>query len=145
MDKIKALWAKYREIISYIFFGGLTTVVSWGVYFLCINILSIHYQAAQWISWGAAVTFAFVVNKLFVFADKEKSTLGLTRQIFEFVSMRIASGVVEDILLTVLVEMVGVGEGLSKIIVSVLTVIVNYVASKLLIFRKNRKHSAEKE
>ncbi|MBQ8508778.1 MAG: GtrA family protein [Clostridia bacterium] len=136
VEKIKALFLKYKELILYVFFGGLTTVVSWGSYFLLTELAHAHYQAAQWISWVCAVVFAFVVNKLFVFEDKDTSKRGLFRQIWQFVSVRIASGVVESALLFVMVDLIHIGDGISKIVVSVVTVILNYVASKLLIFRK---------
>lgn len=139
MKKIKELLSKYRELIVYIFFGGLTTLVSWGSYFLLTDPLKMHYQYAQWISWVAAVAFAFIVNKIFVFRDKDISAGGLFRQIWQFVSVRIASGVLEWLLMILMVELIHIGDGISKIIVSVVTVILNYIASKLFIFKKNEK------
>ena len=135
VEKIKDLIIKYREIIVYVFFGGLTTVVSWGSYFL-LRLVNVDYQLAQWISWAAAVAFAFIVNKLFVFRDRDMTAAGLFRQIWQFVSVRIASGVLEWLLMLLFVELINISDGISKIVVSVVTVIVNYIASKLLIFRK---------
>ncbi len=134
--KIKELYKKYRELIVYIFFGGLTTVVSWGSYFLLADVFHVYYQWSQWISWICAVAFAFVVNKLFVFEDKDMTAAGLFRQIWQFVSVRIASGVLEWLLMLLMVEVIMMSDGISKIIVSVLTVIINYIASKLFIFKK---------
>ncbi len=139
MDKIKALFIKYRELISYVFFGGLTTVVSFVSYFVLEDLLDVHYMLAQGASWVLAVAFAFVVNKLFVFEDKDSSKRGLFRQIWQFVSVRIASGVLESLLLMLAVEVCRLDEGISKIIVSVVTVILNYFASKFLIFAKREK------
>ena len=135
VDKIKALLIKYRELIVYVIFGGLTTVVSWGSYYL-LRFVNVDYQLAQWISWAAAVAFAFIVNKLFVFRDRDMTAAGLARQIWQFVSVRIASGVLEWLLMLLFVELIKIPDGISKIVVSVVTVIVNYIASKLLIFRK---------
>ena len=135
VDKIKALLIKYRELIVYVIFGGLTTVVSWGSYYP-LRFVNVDNQLAQWISWAAAVAFAFVVNKLFVFRDRDKTAAGLARQIWQFVSVRIASGVLEWLLMLLFVELIKIPDGISKIVVSVVTVIVNYIASKLLIFRK---------
>lgn len=140
VEKIKELIIKYREIIVYVFFGGLTTVVSWGSYFL-LRLVNVDYQLAQWISWAAAVAFAFVVNKLFVFRDRDKTAAGLTRQIWQFVSVRIASGVLEWLLMLLFVELINISDSISKIVVSVVTVIVNYIASKLLVFRKKTDDS----
>ena len=104
-DKIKALLAKYRELIMYLIFGVLTTVVSFAAYYLLLW-CGIHYIAAQIISWAAAVAFAFVVNKIFVFEDKDNSPAALLRQIGQFVSVRIASGVIETVLLWLLVDII---------------------------------------
>lgn len=138
IQKLKALLIKYREIILYLIFGGLTTVVSFVVYY-AILWAGMHYLAAQVISWAAAVAFAFVVNKLFVFEDRDNSPRALLRQIGQFVSVRIASGVLETVLLWLLVDVILISENIAKIPVAVLTVIINYIASKLLIFRKNGK------
>ena len=138
IQKIKALLTKYREIILYLIFGGLTTVVSFVVYY-AILWAGMHYLAAQVISWAAAVAFAFVVNKLFVFEDRDNTPGALLRQIGQFVSVRIASGVLETALLWLLVDVIRISENIAKIPVAVLTVIINYIASKLLIFRKNGK------
>lgn len=134
-DKIKALFIKHREVILYLIFGGLTTLVSFATYYALLG-CGVHYIVAQVVSWAAAVAFAFVTNKLFVFGDKDKSSGTLFRQIWQFVSVRIASGVLETALLWLLVDVLTLGEGIAKIPVAVITVIVNYIASKLLVFRK---------
>ena len=132
---IKALLTKYREIIMYLIFGVLTTAVSFAVYYGLLWCRT-HYIAAQLISWASAVAFAFVVNKIFVFEDRDNSATALFRQICQFVSVRIASGGIETVLLWILVDLIKIGEGIAKIPVAVLTVVINYIASKLLIFRK---------
>lgn len=136
-EKIKEMFIKYRELIMYIIFGGLTTVVSFVSYYGFLW-MGMHYIAAQVLSWVLAVVFAFVVNKIFVFEDRDNSPAALFRQIWQFVSVRIASGVLETALLWLLVDVLGLGEGIAKIPVAVLTVVINYIASKLLVFRKKR-------
>lgn len=133
--RIKELFVRYKEIVMYLIFGVLTTVVSFVSYYGLLW-LGLYYIASQVISWALAVAFAFVVNKLFVFEDKASSTAELFRQIWQFVSVRIASGVIETLLLWLLVDVLTVGEGTAKVPVAVLTVILNYIASKLLVFRK---------
>lgn len=134
-DKIKTLFIKYREVIMYLIFGGLTTLVSFASYYALLW-CGVHYIAAQVVSWAAAVAFAFVTNKLFVFGDADKSSDTLFRQIWQFVGVRIASGVVETALLWLLVDMLMLDDRIAKIPVAVITVVVNYIASKLLVFRK---------
>lgn len=92
--KLKNLFHKYYEIISYVFFGGLTTVVSWIFYYLPL-FLGVDYRISKVISWVAAVVFAFFVNKHWVFLDKDYSARALLRQGGEFFASRIATGVVE--------------------------------------------------
>ncbi len=142
IGKIKELFLKYRELILYVIFGGLTTVVSFVVYYALLW-CQLHYIASQAISWAAAVAFAFVVNKLFVFEDRDNSPSALIRQIGQFVGVRIASGVLETVLLWLLVDVIRMGADIAKIPVAVLTVVINYIASKLLIFKKKEdKHEA---
>lgn len=138
MRKIKSLFVKYREIILYLIFGVLTTAVSFGAYYGLLA-TGMHYIAAQIISWALAVAFAFVVNKIFVFEDRADSASELFRQIWQFVSVRIASGVIETALLWLLVDIIGMSEGVAKIPVAILTVILNYIASKLFVFRRKKK------
>ncbi len=137
-EKIKALFLKYREIIMYLIFGVLTTVVSFVSYYALLY-LGFHYLAAQIISWVLAVAFAFIVNKLFVFEDKTESARGLFYQIAGFVLVRLGSGVLETGLLWLSVDVADINERIAKIPVAVLTVILNYIASKLFIFKKRHK------
>lgn len=150
MEKIKALFVKYRELIMYVIFGGLTTVVNWLFYYIVPHseepftsflIFGKEFFISEWliaqvIAWVAAVVFAFVVNKIFVFEDKDNSPKALFRQIWQFVSVRIASFVLETLLMWVLIDILTVNTNIAKIPVAVLTVVINYVASKLLIFKK---------
>lgn len=131
--KIRALFNKYREIIMYLIFGVMTTAVSFASYYILL-FCGVHYLVAEGISWAMAVAFAFFVNKRYVFGDGDNSVRGLLRQIGQFVGVRIGSGILEAALLWLLVEIMSVGEGIAKIPVAVLTVIINYAASKLWIF-----------
>lgn len=133
--KLKNLFHKYYEIISYVFFGGLTTVVSWIFYYLPL-FLGVDYRISKVISWVAAVVFAFFVNKHCVFLDKDYSMKALLRQGGEFFASRIATGVVEFGLTVFLVEVVKISDKIVPIPVAVITIILNYVLSKLLVFRK---------
>lgn len=133
--KIKNLFHKYYEIISYVFFGGLTTVVSWIFYYLPL-FLGVDYRISKVISWIAAVVFAFFVNKHWVFLDKDYSVKALLRQGGEFFASRIVTGVVEFGLTVFLVEVVKISDKIVPIPVAVITIILNYVLSKLLVFRK---------
>jgi len=136
---IKKYFIKYREIIVYLITGGITTVINFAVFFIFTNIFRIHYVASNVIAWAAAVIAAFVMNKLIVFNDGDMSGMTLLKQLSSFVSFRIVSGVMETGLLIVFVEYMKLNENIVKIFVSVLVVVLNYIFSKLVIFRKKEK------
>lgn len=146
MDKLKRIYTKYREQILYLLFGGLTTAVSWGSYALGVYAFELSATISNIFSWVAAVVFAFVTNKLFVFDSANKSR-SLLYEIVTFVSCRIASGIVETLFLLLTVDLYQSAKGLSdddiklhsmimKLIISVFVVIANYFLSKLIVFRK---------
>jgi putative flippase GtrA len=81
MDKIKSLFIKYKDIISYLFFGGVTTVINWGTYTICVSLLDISINISNIIAWFMAVAVAYITNKLFVFHSKEMSFKGLMKEI----------------------------------------------------------------
>ncbi len=135
--KIRELCTKYREIIRYLIVGVLTTAVSYLVYYLCLYGFSFSWVASQVLSWAGAVAFAFFVNRRFVFGETGRE--GIFAEACKFVGMRLASLGVETFLLWVLIDLLGMGEGLAKLPVSVLTVLVNYLASRLFIFTKAKR------
>ena len=127
MSKIKALLEKYREVISYIFWGVMTTLVNYVVYFICTKALGIEYLISNVIAWFLSVLFAFWVNKVYVFRSYEKDAKTM---------VRVLSGVLETGMLALFVETMHFNDSVVKIAASVLVVIINYVLSKLIIFKK---------
>ena len=144
-EKILSLIKKYRELISYVFFGAATTFVNFAVYTLSVSVIGIDsLTAANLISWVVAVTFAFFTNKLFVFGSSSLSTRTLLREGIAFFGTRAFSGAVEVLLPEQLVwlgldaALLGVEGSLAKLVVSIAVIILNYVFSKLLVFRKKK-------
>ena len=135
-DKLKALFEKYYDLITYVFFGGLTTVVNYLVYLPCYNILGLNASLSNVISWVVAVAFAFLTNKPFVFRSHDWSAKVVWPELVKFVGCRIGSGAVETAILLLTVDVLGWNGNVWKLITSVLVVILNYVASKLLVFKK---------
>ena len=133
---MKELFAKYKELISYVFWGAATTAVNYCVYFLCTQLLQIQYLISNVLSWVAAVAFAFVVNKLFVFASKSWKAGTVLPELWKFVSARILSGVMETGILFLFVELLKLPDGPVKIAAGVLVILLNYAVSKWLIFKK---------
>lgn len=136
MGKIKALLGKYGDIISYLFFGVLTTVVNYLVYLPCLNVLGLSAAVSNAIAWVAAVAFAYVTNKPFVFKSRDWSAGTIIPELTKFVSCRVGSGLMETAIIFVTVDCLAWDGNIMKLITSVLVVVLNYVGSKLLVFRK---------
>lgn len=141
---MKKLFEKYREIIMYLIFGVLTTLVSLLSYSLFVSLLSLSITAASALSWVISVTFAFVTNKLFVFLSRSREKKAVLKELVSFYLARGISGVVEIFLPELLFKvglsfsLFGVKGLVSKIIVNVIVIILNYIFSKLWIFKKGR-------
>ena len=134
------LYRKYKEIINYLIVGGLTTVVSLGVYYACVLTFldpgkAIQLQAANIISWIAAVTFAYFTNRIFVFESKNPHMI---REAGAFYAARLGTLLMEMAVMFLLVTIAGVNDKIAKLLVQVLIIIANYILSKLVVFRKKQ-------
>lgn len=125
-----------KETISYLIFGVLTTIVNIVVFDLCE--MAMDYKAANIIAWVIAVAFAYITNKLFVFSSKSFAPEVLIKEITSFVFARVVSLGVDMGFMIVAIEYLGMAKLLAKIISNVFVVIINYVFSKLVIFRKKQ-------
>ena len=134
--KIRAIIEKYWDILSYLFFGALTTLVNYLVYFPCYNLIHLSTVASNVIAWVVAVAFAYLTNKPFVFKSHDWSMKTVAPELAKFVGCRVGSGLLETALLFLTVDLLRWNGNLMKIILSVMVVILNYVGSKLLVFRK---------
>ena len=139
VEKIKQLWKKYREIITYLFFGFVTTAVNYGVYALLVRGFHMDVVPANIIAWIVAVVVAFVTNKLWVFESKARYGKTWAREFFEFVIARLITLGIETLLLWIFVDKLGVNDLIMKIITNVIVVILNYIFSKFIIFRKKKE------
>ncbi len=135
METILSLLKKHRETVSYLFFGVVTTVVNFILYYALL-FLGMHYLWAQVIAWIGAVLVAYITNKLWVFESHVSGLLPVLKEMLVFIASRLFSFGVETLLLYLMVDVASVSEGIAKIPVAVLTVILNYVTGKLLVFRK---------
>lgn len=138
MKKMWDLVKKYREVLTYLVFGVLTTAVNYLVYLPCYNLLGIPASVSNMISWVFAVAFAFLTNKPFVFQSHDWSGKTVLPEFLKFVSCRVASGAMETGILLLTVDILHQNGNVWKLVTSVLVVILNYVGSKLLVFRKSR-------
>ena len=125
-----------KELISYIFVGGCTTAVNFIIYWIFIKVIHQGWLVANIISWMGAVIFAFWANKRYVF----KSINGSGKEASQFFILRLGTLVIESILLFIFIQLLGANEMLSKIVVSVITVISNYGLCKFKIFAVKGGH-----
>lgn len=127
---------KYEDVLAYLFFGVLTTAVNYIVYLPCYNLLHLSAAVSNAIAWVAAVAFAYVTNKPFVFKSHDWSARTVIPELTKFVGSRVVSGVLETGIIFVTVDLLQWNGNIMKLITSVLVVIFNYVASRLLVFKK---------
>lgn len=139
MSKIRALICKHYDVLAYLFFGVLTTVVNYVIYLPCYNILGLSGARSNVIAWVAAVAFAYLTNKPFVFRSHDWSAGTVIPELTKFVGSRIASGALETGIIFVTVDCLLWNGNLMKLMTSVFVVILNYIASKLLVFRKKEE------
>lgn len=138
LQKIRDLIHKYWDVLSYLFFGGLTTVVNYLIYLPCYNMLGLSAAVSNVIAWAVAVAFAYLTNKPFVFKSHDWSMKTVVPELTKFVGCRIGSGLLETVIIFITVDLFCWNGNLWKLFTSVLVVILNYVASKLLVFRKKK-------
>ncbi len=151
--KIKELLIKYKELIVYVLFGAATTLVNFAVYKVCNLILGEElYLVSNIVAWFASVIFAYVTNKLWVFESKSWSSKVILKEIPSFFAARVFSFAVEEVGLFLLVDVMGFesysieisdftigGNMIAKVILAFVVVVLNYLFSKLFIFRKKEK------
>ncbi len=133
---LRKIIEKYWDILSYLFFGVLTTVVNYVVYMPCYNLLNLSATVSNMIAWAVAVAFAYLTNKPFVFKSNDWSAKTVIPELAKFVGCRVGSGVMETAILFLAVDFMGWNGNLWKLLTSVIVVVLNYIGSKLLVFRK---------
>ena len=136
IQKLRSIIVKYWDILTYLVFGVLTTVVNYAVYLPVYNFCGISAVVSNMIAWVVAVAFAFLTNKPFVFHSHDWSAQTVLPELTKFVSCRIASGALETVILFLSVDCMNWNGNIWKLVTQVLVIIINYVGSKLLVFRK---------
>lgn len=140
MKKLLELYKKYKEIINYLIFGGLSTVVNFVTYYITARLFGIDEVVSSGISWFCSVLFAYITNKIFVFESKTNTVKAVLKEMGSFFLARVISGILCDVgTFALMVKVFHINDIFSKIVTQVMVVIVNYVFSKLIIFRKPKK------
>lgn len=134
--KLKSLLIRYWDVFTYLVFGVLTTIVNYLVYLPVYNLLGVSAALSNVIAWVVAVAFAYLTNKPFVFKSHDWSSKTVIPELTKFVSCRVASGAAETLILLVTVDILNWNGNLWKLVTQVMVVVLNYFASKFLVFRK---------
>lgn len=121
-----------KELFWYVVFGTLTTIVNVVVYF-ALEYIGVNYIISNIIAWFLSVLFAYVTNRIWVFESKSPNIL---KEMVLFFSGRIFSGVLDTALLYLFVDILTLGNTFSKIAVEIIITILNYLLSKLIVFKE---------
>ena len=142
---IKEMLTKYREIISYLIVGGLTTVVSLGVYYACVFTFldpnsGVQLQLANIISW--VVIFAYVTNRKFVFESKNENVV---KEAAAFFAARLGTLFMDMGIMFLTVTVLGLNDKIMKLVVAFIVTVANYIFSKFLVFNKKEESEPDTE
>ena len=134
---IKKIYIKYKEIINYLIFGVLTTIISLLTYYLLVyTILNpnnpIELQIANIISWITCVTFAYITNRKYVFNSKNNNII---KEITKFYTSRLTTLFLDMIFMYILVTKLNLNDKIIKIIIQIIIILLNYILSKILVFK----------
>lgn len=134
MKNIASLTEKLfsRRIILYLVFGVLTTLVNILFYIFFVELCQINYLIANILAWFLSVVFAYVTNRIWVFESKNEKIL---LEFSLFIGGRIFSGVLDTSLLFIFVSLLNINDIISKIIIGVIVIIVNYLLSRDIVFK----------
>ena len=136
IDTIVALLRKHRELVSYVFWGVMTTVVNYVTYTLLTEAVYIYYLTSTVIAWAISVLFAYFVNKLFVFQSRDWAWRVALRELWQMVAARLFSLGLEMAIMWFFVDTLHCNHLVVKLAANVVVVIVNYVLSKFIIFNQ---------
>lgn len=138
MKKIIDLYKKYEEVINYLIFGVLGTILSLAVYFVCVHTfldakIGWQLQTANIISWIVAIIFAYVTNRIFVFKSKSKSYV---KEMISFLIARIITLLMDMGIMFLFVTVLNQDDTIFKFVSQAVVIISNYIFSKLIVFKK---------
>lgn len=136
MNKILGLFKQHREVILYLVFGGLTTVVNVAAYVLFARVFNFNTTISTVAAWFFSVLFAYLTNRKWVFESQAKGFSDILREVVSFFSCRLLTGVVDWLIMLAFVDGLKFNDVLIKILANVIVIILNYIASKLIIFAK---------
>lgn len=141
IKSIKSLiiWCWNNSVMRYIFFGGCTTLVNLGTYYILRLVTELDINIANTISVITAILFAYVVNSRFVFESKVSGFKEQLAEFMKFISARVVTMVIEVGGVWLMVDMLGVNDYIAKFVIQFIVLALNYIFSKFLIFTQKEK------
>lgn len=136
-----ALWQKHWGVFLYLVFGGLTTLVNIVAYWLCSRVVLLDTITGTVIAWFLAVLFAYVTNRKWVFGSSAHGAKAIFLEAFAFFSCRLTTGLADIGMMWLFVVVLGLNDLVIKVIANVTVIVMNYLASKFIIFRKSLQDS----
>ncbi len=136
--RIWELFLKYKEMVLYLVFGGLTTLVNIVTYALFAYVFNMGTVVSTALAWIVSVIFAYITNKIFVFESKTDSLAMAVTECVSFFGCRLATGLLDVLIMFVSVNILHFNDMVMKILSNILVIILNYIFSKLFIFGKNK-------
>lgn len=143
--RMKDLYRKYKDVIPYMFFGVCTTIVNVAAYWISAHLMYLPVMVSTIIAWFLAVLFAYITNRKWVFHSKVRVPGEIMREMVSFFMCRLVTGVVDWMCMFFLVGLFGLNDVIIKFIDNVVVIILNYVASKLVIFRNRGRVDIHEE
>ena len=137
--KIKKRINQYKAIVLYLFFGICTTGVNVIAYWLCAHSINLSIMISTVTAWGFAVLFAYITNKNWVFHSEAVTRIEKAREIFSFFVCRLTTGIVDWTCMFVFVKLIGLNDVIIKFAANILVIVLNYAASKRIIFKRRKK------
>jgi len=133
------MYRKYQEAIDYLFWGGVAFVLSMVLFYIFANMMMIEEQIANVITWIICVIFTYLTNRTFVFKSKTTGMKAITKEFTEFTTARLATLVLENIVLFICIDLLLWHNMIAKLIGQFLVIVSNYILSKVWIFKKKEK------
>lgn len=138
-EKLKALYEKYKDLIPYVIFGVLTTIVNYVSYWLFAHPLGCGTVFSTAVAWVLSVLFAYVTNRRWVFHSEAKGANAIGKEFAAFLGARLGTGLLDMLIMYLCVDLLGWNDMVMKLASNVIVVILNYILSKFFIFKKKEK------
>lgn len=139
MEKLMKIYRKNEEAVSYLFWGGVAFVLGTGLFYVFANVMGLYEQIANILSWVICVIFVYFTNRTFVFKSKVKGFKNRLKEFKDFVTARVLTLVMENVILFVMIDLLSINNMISKLVGQFVVIVSNYFLSKLWIFKNKEK------